>query len=287
MLCLPVLACAPAGAADFRLIEVTVDRVAHSITPTETGRLIGGRNAKFEEASHHVALLVERGGRTYICGGTALSSSWIVTAAHCVAGAEHNPAAVTTVSGTVNYSSGGHWATADEVKLHPRYVAKKHDFDFALVRSSLSSSTVGARLATVSETAAMTPEETYFVTGYGRTAENGPTSTVLRLVEVEFVPLQACTKNPFVNYSKSRITESMFCAAGFDATRPGAPAGTRRRISRDACQGDSGGPLFRNTDGVIQFGVVSWGDGCGRSGKYGVYGKLSATETWIRETTNP
>ena len=47
-------------------------------------------------------------------------------------------------------------------------------------------------------------------------------------------------------------------------------------------QGDSGGPLAC-TRGDVSFlyGIISWGEGCGRSGKPGVYTKVVNYIDWI------
>ena len=51
----------------------------------------------------------------------------------------------------------------------------------------------------------------------------------------------------------------------------------------DACTGDSGGPLG---DRTTVYGIVSFGKGCGEPNVPGVYTRISAYRTWIREMTN-
>lgn len=47
-------------------------------------------------------------------------------------------------------------------------------------------------------------------------------------------------------------------------------------------QGDSGGPLACARDDVsFLYGIISWGEGCGRSGKPGVYTKVVNYMDWI------
>uniref|UniRef100_T1D4G1 Putative transmembrane protease n=1 Tax=Psorophora albipes TaxID=869069 RepID=T1D4G1_9DIPT len=71
-------------------------------------------------------------------------------------------------------------------------------------------------------------------------------------------------------YDEDEILPSQMCA--------GAVKGM------DTCQGDSGGGLVSAVDGYYhQFGVVSYGYGCGRRGVPGIYTRVTSFLDWIED----
>ena len=56
-------------------------------------------------------------------------------------------------------------------------------------------------------------------------------------------------------------------------------------LNKDGCQGDSGGPLTVEVNGKhVLIGDVSFGNGCGLAGQYGVYGDVAYFRTWVDST---
>ncbi|NWW78312.1 TMPSC protease, partial [Climacteris rufus] len=107
-----------------------------------------------------------------------------------------------------------------------------------------------------------------FISGWGRTAEKGKASSLLKEAQVEILPPSLC--NSSEGYA-GLVGSKVLCA--------GAWAG-----GTDSCQGDSGGPLVcyqPDSDSFYLVGIASFGIGCGRPGYPGIYVRLSHYRTWI------
>ncbi|KAM6301593.1 granzyme K-like [Podargus strigoides] len=99
------------------------------------------------------------------------------------------------------------------------------------------------------------------IAGCGITSSGEP-SEYLQEATFKIVDRKSCERK-YRNYIK--ITNNMLCAIG-----------KNKFVKRDACQADSGGPLICADR---YRGIVSFGKGCGRRDKPGVYTRL--TEKYI------
>ena len=84
-------------------------------------------------------------------------------------------------------------------------------------------------------------------------------------------------------YGPGRIKETEFCAGVPDMNLDGITDG-----GKGSCYGDSGGPLVcQEGSTAVQYGVFSWGWGCGLRNLPGVYSRLAGPLTdWIYATMN-
>jgi len=108
--------------------------------------------------------------------------------------------------------------------------------------------------------------------GWGYVKEGGPRSSLLREVAVRIMESDHCNR---ADYYNGRIHEGMLCA-GYNEG------------ARDACTGDSGGPLvcpLQNGKWVLA-GVTSWGVGCARHKRPGVYSDVRQFSDWIAAIIN-
>uniref|UniRef100_A0A671RZ63 Suppressor of tumorigenicity 14 protein homolog n=1 Tax=Sinocyclocheilus anshuiensis TaxID=1608454 RepID=A0A671RZ63_9TELE len=244
--------------------------------PYKSSRIVGGKDSNDGEWPWQVSLHMKTQG--HVCGASVISNRWLVTAAHCVQDNEK-----------FNYSQPDQWevylgllnqgetskSTLKHVKRiisHPLYDHLSYDNDIALMELD-SPVTLSQNIWPV-----CLPEATHdfpagksvWITGWGKLREEvDAIASLLQKAEVRIINNTVCSK-----LMDNGITPRMICA--------GVLSG-----GVDACQGDSGGPMTSTESNGRMFlaGVVSWGDGCGRRNRPGIYTRVTEYRSWIREMT--
>jgi len=224
-------------------------------------KIVGGVPAQVGEFPSIASLQGSSGG--HFCGGSLIKRNWVLTAAHCVQGS--GPKKIYIGAHNQKNLKDAELFQVEKIVAHPQYNSQNTDYDFALIRLAGNSSFAPVKINTTEiDIAAESVMAT--TAGWGVTKENSwSLPAILQKVDVPLVTAQECSKG-----YPGAITDRMICA--------GYPQG-----GKDACQGDSGGPLYVKTaEGeTVLAGVVSWGEGCARANRYGVYSKVNNVADWI------
>jgi len=251
-------------------------------------RIVGGTVAEVNEYPWMVSLLLVG---EHNCGGSLISSSWILSAAHCTKGSRKINGIVYNKSDPKSYvaSLGEHDRSTNNeadhiireisrIVNHPdhwRLVPRTNDFSLLKMSQKVDFS-IHQHIRPIC--LPRNDDNTYedvvaTTTGWGTTKWGGSKSLVLREVDVNVLSNKVCVDD--YGYIKGEISEQMLCA-------------NVQGGGKDACNHDSGGPLITrgpDEENYELIGVTSWGVKCALADYPGVYARVTKQLDWISEIT--
>ncbi|MGP4007638.1 S1 family peptidase [Streptomyces sp. 4N124] len=196
------------------------------------------------------------------CGGTLVSPTKVVTAAHCMAGESEGN--VRVVGGrTYLNGTNGTVSQVTDIWVNPDYTDATNGDDVAVLTLATSMPYTTAPYVSADDTDVYATGATARILGWGTTSAGGSSSNQLRTATVPLVSDSSCGSS----YGSDFVQSDMVCA-GYEAG------------GVDTCQGDSGGPLLI---GGVLAGITSWGEGCAAAGYPGVYTRLTTFSDEVTE----
>ncbi|XP_051041471.1 complement factor I isoform X1 [Phodopus roborovskii] len=230
-------------------------------------RVVGGKPAEVGDYPWQVAI---KDGERITCGGIYIGGCWVLTAAHCVRPSRyHNYQIWTALLDWLKPNSQLRVQAVNRVIVHEKYNGTTYQNDIALIEMKKYSGKKECELSNSVPACVpwspylFQPKDKCIISGWGREKDNKKVYT-LRWGEVNLIG------NCSQFYPNRYYEKEMQCAGTDDG-------------SIDACKGDSGGPLVcKDVNNVTYvWGIVSWGENCGKPEFPGVYTRVANYFDWI------
>ncbi|GCB71721.1 hypothetical protein scyTo_0001681 [Scyliorhinus torazame] len=234
-----------------------------------TTRIVGGSPAQLGYWPWQVSLYYK--GR-HVCGATIISEDWVITASHCFFEDDsYKTSNWRLYSGFISqyHLLEATQSSVSKIVTHRGYSSDTNDNDIALMKLTrpLQFTDYVRPACLPTHDQQFLPGMACWITGFGHTREGASsTSSILLEATVNLISSGTCNQRSYYN---GAITQRMVCAGKFGG-------------GVDSCQGDSGGPLVCEVSGTWYLtGVTSWGIGCARTNKPGVYARVTELTDWI------
>jgi secreted trypsin-like serine protease len=235
---------------------------------SRSSRIVGGQEATPNAHPYQVAQIHQRLVLATMCGGSVISPTVILTAAHCPI----NSQSTTVITGAHNMNviepnQQRRSVPSANYRIHANYNTQNLNNDIAtmILPSALTWTHAVAPIALAQANAGSFENVIGQSTGWGRVADGAGSSNVLRVVTNTIISNAACA----AVFGTAVVNHAVIC---IDTSG-----------GRGTCQGDSGGVLSVNNAGSrLQVGVTSFGSSAGcEVGSPAGFERVSAQIGWI------
>ncbi|KAE8599431.1 hypothetical protein XENTR_v10017183 [Xenopus tropicalis] len=240
-------------------------------------RIVGGQNSPPGKWPWMVSIQSPTGKEfSHLCGGSVLNEIWVLTAAHCFKHLERKEETKSwrLVFGANNLKvleSSVQIRKIKEVVQPKAYNPTTEANDITLLRldKPIVFTDYVQPACFPTEFANVEKKTDCYIAGWGvLDEESGEPSEILQEARVHQIDSKKCNSKDWYDGS---IGEYNLCAG-------------HEKGGIDSCQGDSGGPLMCKTQKSRTYavvGITSWGSGCARGKKPGVYTSTKYFIKWI------
>ncbi|XP_012264277.2 serine protease snake-like [Athalia rosae] len=247
----------------------------------EVPLIIGGTKAVRKEFPHMALIGFGNSDEdvSWQCGGSLISESFVLTAAHCLDSRDKGPA-FKVRAGLINQKTPGEEMqeriVAERIK-HPNYQPPSRYHDIALLKLKepfdLNADVRPACLHVEKDI----PGTKSIASGFGKTAyDEADGSDDLMKVQLTYISEEVCKDTFKTDFGGRQMPDglitSLICAGEMGG-------------GKDTCQGDSGGPIQRVLEDPYCMysivGITSFGKFCGFKNSPAIYSRVSSYVDWI------
>ncbi|KAF5927464.1 hypothetical protein HPG69_016102 [Diceros bicornis minor] len=293
---------------------VTLKCTACGLRLGYSSRIVGGNMSSLAQWPWQASLQFQG---YHLCGGSVITSVWIVTAAHCVYDL-YLPKKWTIQVGLVSLlDSPASSHLVEKIIYHSKYKPKRLGNDIALMKLAgpLTFNEMIQPVCLPNSEENFPDGKMCWTSGWGATEDGGQWSEIKILspgspglrwlgymptmtcslpvpqctvpVGCPYVPVRECDASPVLNHAAVPLISNKLCNhrdVYGGMISPSMLCAGYLRGGVDSCQGDSGGPLVCQERRVWKLvGATSFGIGCADVNKPGVYTRITSFLDWIHE----